>query len=773
MPYEPKRPHLLQIIGYPLLLVFGIAFCVTVVFGQAGQATRTAKSDPTGVACTSNSPILEYNNGQYTCVSSAYALTSVKRAEYATASLPTCNAAYKGQTVNVTDRNQGSRTCRAIGTSVYAWVDDTNATVSPRIFGAIADGTSHPLSERYASLAAAQADFSFVSALTQQIDWAAIQAATNLAGTTGFSGGVKVELGAGNYYLGGDTVTVDAARTHIEGNGKYATIITFAPSSAATAFKFTNGASVLYQCSIRGMGFQATGSAQKTAIELIDTGETYIEDIAIFSTWTGSNSIGIFLKGRELTTIKRVDVTADQPIKMGDNPNSSIDHDHLLMENLYLITLTSTNAAILVEGSNLWITNWKIQGVNAFALGKYGIYYADGGGAIPASLNWEWEGIRCEQFADATGYNFYVTGSVYSLLVKNCKLDSAGNGIYYRGVVYATIQNTTYDSNSKESLNIDSTVYPLTLLNFFTQVGSTVTMTGHSNVWKQDVYGTSTSLPANGLWMPTSYANFNAPTGINSGAITATAASTFKAPISSEYSLPLALANDGTGSGTYRNVGVILRDNISGPTFLGAILGRRNNAAANWYTEMALAVRLANSPTTSISGLQEFLVLNGQSVTLSVGANGATNPQFQVDAATASVATGVKITGAAAGNGVTVAAISSGTNENLILTGKGTGGVAVGASGAAISTILSGTASLDFAQALATTCEELTITVTGAADGNPVQIGIPNALVNHNLTATFTAWISAADTVKVRRCVISADGSDPAAATVRATVTKH
>ena len=47
---------------------------------------------------------------------------------------------------------------------------------TPQAFGAIADGTSHPLSERYATLAAAQADYPHAVALTDEIDWAAFQA---------------------------------------------------------------------------------------------------------------------------------------------------------------------------------------------------------------------------------------------------------------------------------------------------------------------------------------------------------------------------------------------------------------------------------------------------------------------------------------------------------------------------------------------------------------------------------------------------------------------
>lgn len=57
--------------------------------------------------------------------------------------------------------------------------------VSVMDFGAIGDGTNHPLSERYATLAAAQVDYPFATALTQSIDWAAFQAAHDSLSATG------------------------------------------------------------------------------------------------------------------------------------------------------------------------------------------------------------------------------------------------------------------------------------------------------------------------------------------------------------------------------------------------------------------------------------------------------------------------------------------------------------------------------------------------------------------------------------------------------------
>lgn len=66
---------------------------------------------------------------------------------------------------------------------------------------------------------------------------------------------------------------------------------------------------------------------------------------------------------------------------------------------------------------------------------------------------------------------------------------------------------------------------------------------------------------------------------------------------------------------------------------------------------------------------------------LAVGANGTTNPVLKINAATASVATGVSVTGAAAASGVTLAAISSGTDEDLTINAKGAGTLNLNASG--------------------------------------------------------------------------------------------
>lgn len=85
---------------------------------------------------------------------------------------------------------------------------------------------------------------------------------------------------------------------------------------------------------------------------------------------------------------------------------------------------------------------------------------------------------------------------------------------------------------------------------------------------------------------------------------------------------------------------------------------------------------LTGAGTASSTAAQTIDVAS--TTALAVGANGTTNPVLLVDSGTASVATGVEVTGAAAGAGVSVAAISSGTDEDLFLDGKAAGEVEIG-----------------------------------------------------------------------------------------------
>jgi hypothetical protein len=96
-------------------------------------------------------------------------------------------------------------------------------------FGAIGDGSSHPLSSRFATLAEAKAVFPFVTKLTQEIDWAAIQAAIWSAGTSGDPRGTTVLVPRGDYQCSDDLHI--SRQVRLAGMGRGATQLTFAPGT--------------------------------------------------------------------------------------------------------------------------------------------------------------------------------------------------------------------------------------------------------------------------------------------------------------------------------------------------------------------------------------------------------------------------------------------------------------------------------------------------------------------------------------------------------------
>jgi hypothetical protein len=120
----------------------------------------------------------------------------------------------------------------------------------------------------------------------------------------------------------------------------------------------------------------------------------------------------------------------------------------------------------------------------------------------------------------------------------------------------------------------------------------------------------------------------------------------------------------------------------------------------------------------------------------------------------------------------TGSSVSIDSAGQINLTPKSGKGVAIG-SGTALKKVLSATASVDFTALAAGTCETFTITVTGAADGDSVSMGVPAAAWATTEYATIQGFVSAANTVTVKRCNLTNATtalSNPTAVTIRATV---
>lgn len=118
------------------------------------------------------------------------------------------------------------------------------------------------------------------------------------------------------------------------------------------------------------------------------------------------------------------------------------------------------------------------------------------------------------------------------------------------------------------------------------------------------------------------------------------------------------------------------------------------------------------------------------------------------------------------------ATIDISTAGAVRLTPKSGQGVVVGG-GTALKKVLSATAAVDFTALAAGTCETFDVTVTGAADGDSVSLGIPAAAWATTEYATIQGFVSATNTVTVKRCNLTnatTPLSNPASVTVRATV---
>ena len=84
---------------------------------------------------------------------------------------------------------------------------------------------------------------------------------------------------------------------------------------------------------------------------------------------------------------------------------------------------------------------------------------------------------------------------------------------------------------------------------------------------------------------------------------------------------------------------------------------------------------------------------------------------------------------------------------------------------------LTATATLNFPSTGGTSSSNLTITVTGAADGDVVQVGVPSAAAAAN--SCYTAYVSAANTVTVRFNNYTLGIIDPASGTFRVSVIRY
>lgn len=289
----------------------------------------------------------------------------------------------------------------------------------------------------------------------------------------GNSVGGSVYIPSGMYKITG-TVTTTNIRVNIFGDGKQATMIRFNPTVDGTAlFAFaTSSGWFMAQNSIKKLGIVGGGDYQKIGILAIDTSEFTVEDVAM-TAMNGNGSIGIQLRGRELTSLNRVAINADRPLVISDNPNSIIDADHLHVQDAYLIA-SSTNPIVTVDsGTNL--TNVTFDGQQAWVKGGHGFYWVDTS-TIAVSDNISLNNIRWEQSTNADGY---LVDIEHNLALQNFNMNNVYGGVYTKGIKlrnikWASLENVIYVGSST-AFDANTSTRPISFKNIFFQTGSTST----------------------------------------------------------------------------------------------------------------------------------------------------------------------------------------------------------------------------------------------------------------------------------------------------------
>lgn len=174
--------------------------------------------------------------------------------------------------------------------------------VSWKDFGAIGDGSSHPLSGTYSSLAAAQAKYPFVTSLSQETDWAAIQACINALSTVG--GGFAYGP-PGTYMLGTDSLAMAVGVVPC-GSGKYTTLVKY--SGTGNTMKMSNqiNSSAAAKNGLRDLGVIMT-NASATGGCYVDVGGTFVD---IVQAQLVGGKFGVIFDQTELGTIRQCDIEA-------------------------------------------------------------------------------------------------------------------------------------------------------------------------------------------------------------------------------------------------------------------------------------------------------------------------------------------------------------------------------------------------------------------------------------------------------------------------------
>jgi hypothetical protein len=247
--------------------------------------------------------------------------------------------------------------------------------------GAIADGTSRPLSGYFASLAAAQAVYPHATSLTDQLDWAALRAAQDACynyaldpATNTRTATRSMEIPAGSYNVGSkpalDLRSVQGLTIHTDGLRS----TKFLATASSTCVASFNG---IAHCQIGDFSVESSGAAIT-----VDIAVHYFWDNTALSPTQAARSCANNTFGNILINDCRC-VVGMQIGRDGDsNQVDSTSYGHLLLTGATGSTLAEVQASMAADPT-LWQSGLKVgSGVHGNNL----LHHVD----FLASLQWKY-----------------------------------------------------------------------------------------------------------------------------------------------------------------------------------------------------------------------------------------------------------------------------------------------------------------------------------------------------------------------------------------------
>jgi hypothetical protein len=578
--------------------------------------------------------------------------------------------------------------------------------------------------------------------------------------TTSVTGDAGLIYSAANKTLGINTTSTSGANLIIK-NSEEPARTTFLTSQTfgADTTNWTRGTGWTFNGTL-AVATAATGNLTYTTLpDTIISGRAYEITYTQSSYSAGTATIAL---GNVTLAIPQYDVTANIILLL---PTSATGGFRITtstytgnLDNISIVEITGTAPVIFAgqdDGSTTLYNSLRMPNSTTLAFG--------GGGGRTTGIRNNFFGLNAGQnnttgannnfFGVNTGTN-NSTGSNNNFIGSSAGLNNTiGNHNNFFGSS-AGGANTTGTSNNFFGNNAGDVNTIGNNNNFFGSNAGGANTTGSDNVFIGESAGLQNTTGVRNNFI-----------GINAGRNNTTGGSNFFFGQSAGRSNTTGSSNVGLGDFTFNQSGTTTGDNN---TFIGV------NAGDNITGSAAGNLVLGNSADLPDAGGSNQVVIKniifatgasgtGTTIAGSVGiAVNTPTARLHLVAGTATASTaplkftsGTNLTTAEAGamefNGTNLF-FSPSTTRHTVNHG------------------LTGSATLDFPSTLTMLSADLTITVTGASDGDVVSLGVPNAAVNAN--TFYSAWVSSANTVTVRFNNYSIGTVNPASGSFKVFVTK-